>query len=436
MTCQDDRDEFSRREFVKVGITAAAIASWPLTALGDEQDQEKGEKDKKEKKSRKRRSKKAMPTRVLGRTGQKVPILGTGSAATNGDRMLGAVYDAGIRYMDTADCYAKGKHERELGAWVNKKGCRKEVFIVTKDHPNTPDEFVEMADKRLENLQSDYIDLFFIHGIGEPKAGFKMDLKQMYEVPKSKEWAQAAEKLKKSGKVRFVGFSLHGEMSPRIEILNNAASGGWTDAVMLMYDPQTVRENAEFNKALDACHKAGIGLVTMKHHRRLVELKDEDRQAEEAAKIMPDFADAGLNPWQAVLQAVWTDERIAVVCSGMQNMTALEENVAAARKFKPLNKEKMAAVIGLLDRCGRRSCNACDGRCRRAAATTAALNSIVRYLNYFEADGNREEARRLFAALSPAERDWHNADLKAASCACRSKLDFPSLLARAEQKLA
>jgi hypothetical protein len=42
----------------------------------------------------------------------------------------------------------------------------------------------------------------------------------------------------------------------------------------------------------------------------------------------------------------------------------------------------------------------------------------------------------LFAALSPEERDWHHADLAAASHACHSKLDFAALLARAEEKLA
>jgi hypothetical protein len=96
----------------------------------------------------------------------------------------------------------------------------------------------------------------------------------------------------------------------------------------------------------------------------------------------------------------------------------------------------MAAVISLLGRAGKRFCNACDGSCRRAGRTKAALNDIVRYLSYYEMDGCREEARRLFAALSPEERDWGRASLAAASHACRNKLDFAALLARAEEKLA
>ncbi len=78
----------------------------------------------------------------------------------------------------------------------------------------------------------------------------------------------------------------------------------------------------------------------------------------------------------------------------------------------------------------------CDGRCRRAGKTNAALNDITRHLSYYELDGCRDEARRAYAALSPEQRNWHGADLAAASEACVSKLDFATLLHRAEKKLA
>ncbi len=96
----------------------------------------------------------------------------------------------------------------------------------------------------------------------------------------------------------------------------------------------------------------------------------------------------------------------------------------------------MAAVLDLYNRPGRQFCAGCDGRCHRAAGTKAALNDIVRYLSYYELDGCRQKARDLFAALPAHMRDWHGADLAAASRACVSKLDFETLLHRAEQKLA
>jgi hypothetical protein len=153
-------------------------------------------------------------------------------------------------------------------------------------------------------------------------------------------------------------------------------------------------------------------------------------------KVLPEFKELGLSSHQAVLHAVWTDERIATVTSEMPNLPILRENTAAARNFKPLKPAKIAAVIGLYERYGNRFCNACDGRCRRAGHTKAALNDITRALSYYECDGQHEEARKLYASLSPEQRDWGRADLAAASEACLAKLDFATLLPRAEQKLA
>jgi predicted aldo/keto reductase-like oxidoreductase len=195
---------------------------------------------------------------------------------------------------------------------------------------------------------------------------------------------------------------------------------------MLMYDPQAVKEHDEFNKALDACHKAGVGLIAMKTSRTVKTVE----------KDMPGFKELNMSPHQAILAATWTDERIATICSAMSNMKILKENTEAARNFKPLDKKQMAAVLDLFNQSGRRFCAACDGRCKRAAGTQAAMNDVVRYLSYYEMDGDRARARELYARLSPQERDWSKADLAAASHACCSKLDFETLLTRAKEKLA
>lgn len=385
------------------------MASLPLRALGNETAPEaKGE----------------IPRRVLGRTKERVSILNLGTGRPAPPRMLNATYDAGIRYLDVADCYGRGESERVVADWLADNGRRKEFFIVTKDHPKTPDEWVTMVDRRLAALKTDYIDLFFIHGLGGGFRGGGDEADR--DIPKMKEWKAATETMKKSGKVHFVGFSTHTEMPLRIALLNNAVAGGWTDAIMVAYDPKLVRDNAEFDKALDACHKAGIGLICMKEMRGLGKIP----------KIMPDFAKKGLTPHQAVLHAVWSDERFASICSDMPNLPILTDNATAARNFKPMDTEGANAVIELYERYARTFCNGCDGRCQRAGKTHASLCDMTRALSYYEEDGLRDEGRRLYASLTPQQRDWHRADLAAASEACVSKLDFASLLKRAEEKLA
>ncbi len=411
MTPPEHIPDLSRRNFIKAGVATAAAAGVAGSVFAEE-GKDSGDKEK------------PMPFRPLGKTGEKVSILNLGCGRPPSQRVLNAVWSMGVRYLDTADCYGQGRSEEEIAKWLEKTGRRKEFFIVDKDHPNSPEEWVEMVDRRLAALKTDYIDLFFIHGLG---GGFGNVETQGRDWPKTKEWGAAADKMKKAGKIRFAGFSTHTEMDLRCELLNKAVEGGWVDAIMVAQDPQLVREHAEFNKALDACHQAGIGLISMKEMRGL----------DNVPKFLPEFKEMGLTPHQAVLHAVWSDERFATVCSDMPNLEILSENVAAAKNYKkPLDGETVSAVIGLYHNYARTFCNGCDGRCARAAGTTAALGDIARYLSYCEQDGMPEQGRALYAKLTPEQRNWLNADLEAASHACVSKLNFAAILPRAEAKLA
>ena len=427
MARQDEAAELTRRDFVRAGVAAAAVAGLSLTARGNQpkEDDQPKKGEKKGPKKGKGEKKDLVPTRPLGKTGVQVSMLNFGTARGVGERVLNAVWEAGIRYLDTAAGYANGEAEKIIGKWMSKKKNRKELFLITKDHPRSPDQWVELVDKRLEALQTDYVDAFFIHMLGDK--GRKSGGEDTTGWAKDKEWAKAAERMKKSGKVKYVGFSTHAELAPRIACLENAAEGGWVDAILLAYDPLVVREEKDFDQALDKCHKAGIGLVSMKQMRSALG---------GASKVLPKYKDLGLTAGQAILHAIWTDERIASICSDMPSINLVKENSDAARNYKPLDKKKLGAVLELYRREGRRFCNACDGSCRRAAGTKAALNDIVRCLSYYELDGRRADARRLFAELTPEERDWAGADLAAASRACKSKLDFTALLARAQDKLA
>ena len=407
----DHMSEVSRREFMKTGtaLTAAAAAAAGLPAI------EAYAEDKPDKG--------VLGMRKLGKTGVGVTMLNLGTAGDMDNRLLNTAWAEGVRYFDAADCYRGGNSEKTVGEWLAKTGRRKDMFIVTKDHPKTPDEWVKMIDARLEALQTDYVDLFFLHELGK---GFGRPDEKVRGIPKDKDWAKAADTLKKSGKVKFVGFSTHTEINLRISLLNDAAAG-WPDAIMVASDPRLVRKNSDFNKALDACHKAGVGLICMKEMRNGLKA---------IPPVVPEFEKLGLTKYAAVLHAVWTDQRFASICSAMSNVKIVKENTESARKFKPLTEDQLGMVNGVMDRYASSFCVGCDGSCALAAGTDAAFGDIVRYLSYYEMDGDRETARRLFNELPPEHRDWSGADLKAAQAACVSNIDFEDYLARAEAKLA
>jgi hypothetical protein len=406
----DQKCEVSRREFIKTGTAltaAAAAAGLPAVEAYAEEEPGKG----------------VLAMRKLGKTNVGVSILNLGTAGDTDTRLLNTAWAEGVRYFDTADCYRRGNSEKTVGEWLAKTGRRKDMFIVTKDHPKTPDQWVQMIDARLEALQTDYVDMFFLHGLGAGYMGGGNDKDR--GIPKDKEWAKAADTLKKSGKVKFVGFSTHTKIDLRSSLLNEAAVG-WPDAIMVASDPRLVRTNSDFNKALDACYKAEVGLICMK----------EMRAADQIPEVVPEFEKLGLTKYAAVLSAVWTDQRFASICSHMQNLKMVKENAESARTFRPLTDDQMGMLDTVMERYASSFCVGCDGSCAVAAGTGAALGDIVRYLSYYEMDGDRETARRLFRELPPEHRDWSGADLKAAQAACVSNIDFEDYLARAEAKLA
>jgi predicted aldo/keto reductase-like oxidoreductase len=402
--------EVSRRDFIRTGsaITVAAAGLSAVPAFAAEE---------------KEGAQPALPMRELGkRTGLKVTILDQGCGMQLSNRLLNTSWAEGVRIFDTADCYDDGKSEQVLGGWLKETGRRKDVVIVTKDHPKSPEDWMEKLDRRLAALQTDYIDIYFIHGLGDPG---RWGTEGGPDIPKSKAWAAAVEKMKKAGKLKHAGFSCHCDMDLRIQLLD-AAAEGWPEVIMIAQNPSVIRENKAFNKALDKCHKAGIGLISMK----------EMRGADTIPNVIPEFEKMGLNKYAAVLSAVWSDERFASICSSMQNVKIIRENAGTARNFKPLPAEKISLITDLIKQYNQAFCHGCTGECCKAAGKEVAFSNIARYLNYYEADGDREGARRLYQALPAELRDWRGADLKAASNACVSRLPFEEILKRAGEKLA
>lgn len=364
----------------------------------------------------------ALPMRELGRTGVKVTILDLGTfRGSSLKRVLRFAYAKGVRCFDTADTYGS---EPGIAEWMRSAPeIRKSIFLVTKDHPRTPKDLIAQLDRRLATLQTDYVDLFFIHGIGGEYPASSLDW------PKSKEMKETVEAIKESGKARFVGFSCHD--ARRAEYLEAAAEGKIFDAVMIQ-NTAWLNKDTRLNKAIDKCHAAGIGLISMKQ----IAGPNPEEFLVQAAKKAPELIAKGLTPYGALLHAIWTDERFASVCVSMQTTDQVNENTRAARAFQPLAAADIESLREAFLASRPTLCADCDGRCALAAGTNARLGDLTRYLTYYERHGFRDHARRQFASLPAAARDWEGADLDAARAACPSKLDFAALLPRVDEHLS
>lgn len=359
---------------------------------------------------------KSIPTRILGKTGVAVSILGMGGSidATGYLTLLRIGLNRGITYWDSANSYGNGKNEQVIGQFYAKyPEDRKKVFQVTKASRVTdPEGMSRQLDLSLERMQTDYIDLYFMHMLQDPAL----------LTPEIQAWA---ERKKKEGKIKFFGFSCHGNMA---RMLMQASTLGWIDAVMPSYNYQLMHDD-DMKRAVDACAKANIGLVAMKTQgqrsmgpppnmsrgredeppisgrgaegeeglppgiqEQAADEKDEDLSA------LSHFMENGYTPEQVKLKAVWEDERIAVCLSEMTNLTMLKDNVAAATDGMRLSA-KDREMLGHLARNDRGLyCKGCM-RCESVLGRGCGIPDVLRYMMYYCSYGKRDDARRLFTEL-------------------------------------
>ena len=109
-----------------------------------------------------------VPRRPFGRSGTMVSTLSLGGMfdILNNRLALAKALDWGINYWDTAEGYGRGRSEEGIGRWFARNPhTRKEVFLVTKLSRRRGGDFTPRLEESLKRLHTDYVDLFFVHGI-------------------------------------------------------------------------------------------------------------------------------------------------------------------------------------------------------------------------------------------------------------------------------
>jgi len=362
-----------------------------------------------------------LPTVTLGKTGQKVPVLGMGTSWDLQPSFVQAALHAGVRYIDTSESYEGGNCEKTLGEVLERTKMRKDVYLVTKNsHGKVGGSrafatFEKHLNASLKRLRTDYIDCYYLHGVsgGEIPLLSDPDVKAAFE------------KLKKAGKIRFCGLSCHDRRLP--EIVTAAALNGWMDQIMIQYNYRTMTTD-EVRRALDAASKANLGIVAMKTQGGAGSFREAA-----AAPKFNELVDKGFKKEQAAIKTVFSDQRVHAVVSEMTNRDMLRENMASSRdhtltmRDQQILEEYRQATAHLY-------CHGCGHHCEPAAGGVAVAD-ILRYLRYHEVYGKRQRARELYQALSPGARDFAKANLAAAQSACPHGLQIAELLHRADRQM-
>ena len=359
------------------------------------------------------------PSRKLGKTGVDVPSLGLGCNRLNNQVILRVAFRWGITYWDTAHSYVGGNSELTIGKFIAKNPqARKKLFIVTKaSRAESVAEVEQRLATSLERLKTDYIDLYYgVHGLDEPE--------QL--TPELGRWVKKAKERKL---IRFFGFSTHENMA---ENLDAAAKLDWIDAIMTTYNFRLMQDE-KMQAAVEACYKAGIGIIAMKTLGIRTETKVE---TEADKKIVGHFQAKGFTEMQAKIKAVLSDKRIASACVGMSNIAEVTENAGAVVDKTKLTRQDIQ-VLGEYAKATRTSyCAGCADICA-AAARVPQINDVMRCLMYYNGYGDHEMAGECFANIpDPARRQLAKADYRLAEKRCPQRLPIAKLVKEALQKLA
>ena len=190
--------------------------------------------------------------------------------------------------------------------------------------------------------------------------------------------------------IAHFGFSTHTNM---IECLNAAARLDWIDVIMtsfnfrLMQDPKMI-------EAVDACHKAGIGLVAMKTTgKTTIDMGASGYGHRRRQKNGTAFRAEGLTPEQAAIKFVLDDQRISCACVGMSDMTVLTANLAAVLDKKEVAQADRHAFAGYAAATCDGYCAGCAHKCDEAMPDAPYVSEIMRYLMYHNSYGDKAMAR-------------------------------------------
>ncbi|MHC4739186.1 MAG: aldo/keto reductase [Planctomycetota bacterium] len=415
---KNQHNQFNRRDFLKkAGIVGLA----PVLASAEIKTDANTPKAQKTRKPQ-------VPKRKLGKTGVEVSSLGLGTNRLDSQIILRRAIDMGVTCWDTAHSYVGGNSEREIGKLLSKSPkLRKKLFLITKaSFANTIEQKEKYLHESLERMNTDYIDLYYaIHGLSDPAM----------LTNKLKQWVES---IKKRGLIRFVGFSTHSNMP---QCLTAAARVGWIDALTTSYNFRLM-QNDELTAAVETCHKAGVGLITMKS----VALTFKERDMLEAGKkietdkdkkLLKRFLEKGFAEGPAKIKTVLEDERISSACVGMNNVALLNSNVAGVLGRTKLTRADRDIFAEYARATCSSYCAGCAHICNSALPETPYISEIARYLMYYNSYGDKDKARELFAKIPGKVRGkLLSTDYSLAEACCPQHIRIAELVAEAVDKLA
>src|ERR1700732_592521 len=265
------------------------------------------------------------PTRTLGRSGEKVSIVGLGgyhigmqSDEQESIRIIRTALDGGINFLDNCWDYNGGESEIRMGKAL-REGNRQKAFLMTKIDARDKATATSQINDSLKRLQTDRIDLLQFHEVIR-----ESDPDRIFAAGGALEAVQQA---RKAGKVRYIGFTGHKSPEIHLKMLATASSHQFRfDAVQMPLNVMDHHFSSFETEVLPVLLKENIGVLGMKPMGDHFILQSKTVTAVECLHYPMNLP-------------------TSVVITGCDSLPILEQALNAARSFQPMSKEQVATLL-------------------------------------------------------------------------------------------
>jgi uncharacterized protein len=301
----DQDSAFSRREFL--GMTAASLLMAGGLSAAAKSDRNSG-----------------IPYRTLGRTGEKVSLIGLGgyhvgkqSDPEKSIRIIRTGIDEGINFLDNCWDYNGGESEIRMGKAL-RDGYRQKAFLMTKIDGRNRATAAAQINESLRRLQTDRIDLLQFHEVIRDSDPDRIFAEGAIEI---------VQQAQKSGKVRFIGFTGHKSPDIHLKMLATASKHGFRfDAVQMPLNVMDAHFNSFEKKVLPVLTKDGIGVLGMKSMGDHFIVDSKTVTAVECLHYAMNLP-------------------TSVVITGCDSLAILQQALNAARSFQQMDSSQVAALL-------------------------------------------------------------------------------------------
>jgi uncharacterized protein len=295
---------FSRREFIQTLMTGVLLGPVVLKTQAA--------------------SMSAIPTRALGKTGERVSIVGFGGWDLGfideklAVRMMHEGIETGITFIDNAWEYNRGKSEEVVGKGLKEGNLRDKVFLMTKVCARDYKGAKRHLEDALRRMNTEMIDLVQLHSIQ-----YDGDRERIFDPEKGA--LKALIEAKKEGKLRYIGFTGHRDPKIHLDMLNMPFE--W-DAVQMPLNIMDAHFNSFQKQVLPVANQREIAVLGMKS---LVGGFDRiSSRVQVSAELCRHYA---------------LSLPVSTLICGMQNFDEMRLMIDMARDFKPLTEDKINEML-------------------------------------------------------------------------------------------